>query len=477
MRIPELWMGDEASFDALLRSYLLFQEAPPPKLFTGDEDDEEGKSLVDRMAEGLSAISGRVGVININGPLVAEADFWAMLFGAVPYPVIDKALENFSANAEVDSILLNIGSNGGDAVGVDEVSQRIKFVGETKPVHSWSGSRALSAGYWLGSSAKSVNGTRMAEFGSIGVISTHTSVARMLKEKGVDVTVVRAGKYKALGHPYEKLSDDGLDLMKEKANKLYGFFIDHVADRRGLSAGSKDQWAEGRTFFGDEARSVGLIDSVVSLRDMIQRLNISSKPKEQSMPKQVYLSQEAAAAVASGVSLESVPHEEVEVEEPEASTESVSGEASPPVLEGHEVTAAQASAPQAETELVTFLRQELTSERAKTVALEQKLALAETALTNAKTAQDELLPVVIEATQRMMIGLNQTPMDMSDLPPSVVASQYAKVKAAFESTYRVGRQSLESQDTHREVPRMTVARQLGITEKKTSTIGSHPTWS
>lgn len=195
------------------------------------------------------------------------------------------------------------------------------------------------------------------------------------------------------------------------------------------------------------------------------------------MPKQVYLSQEAAAAVASGVSLESVPHEEVEVEEPEASTESVSGEASPSVLEGHEVIAAQASAPQAETELVTFLRQELTSERAKTVALEQKLALAETAMMNAKTAQDELLPVVIEATQRMMIGLNQTPMDMSDLPPSVVASQYAKVKAAFESTYRVGRQSLESQDTHREVPRMTVARQLGITEKKTSTIGSHPTWS
>lgn len=481
MRIPEFWLGDEASFQSLLQSYLMFQDRFPHEIALPKakvEEDEEGQSLLDLFTGSISAVDGDVGIININGPLVSDADFWALMMGAVPYPAIDRVLEKFSESDEIQSILLNIGTSGGDAVGVDETANKIRLVSRSKPVTAWSGSRALSAGYWLGSAADRLYGTRMAEFGSIGVVTTHTSVSRMLKERGVDVTVVRAGKYKALGHPAEKLSDEGLELLKEKSDKLYGFFVDHVASARGLKTSAKDSWAEGRTFFGDEALSIGLVDGVKSLRDVVQGLNDSRKPKELTMPKQVYLSQEAAAAVASGVSLEQVPHEEVEVDsEAEISAAASEPMAAETVATPAEQVAAVLEPAKSESELVSFLRSELAVERQQVSELKQKLAHIETSLASAQASEDQLLPIVIEATQRMMVGLNQTPMDMAELPASVVATQYSKVKAAFESRFRVGRQSLESKEVHSDVPKGVAARQLGITPKDKGTLGSHPAWA
>lgn len=193
------------------------------------------------------------------------------------------------------------------------------------------------------------------------------------------------------------------------------------------------------------------------------------------MPKQVYLSQEAAAAVASGASLEQVPHEEVEVEDAaESLVEGLDGVA--------EVSAKDESsnAPeglQEPTELVSFLREELASERAKLNEVSQKLAHTEALLAASKGAEDMLLPIVIEATQRMMVGLNQTPLDMDELPAGVVASQYTKVKTAFESRFKVGRQSLSADETKQVAKTDVTASKLGITRKEKGSVGSYPTWS
>lgn len=492
MRLPEFWMGDEASFEAFVRSHILFSRvlADPSslpskfKLFS-DGDDEDEMSLTDYLAKRMTAVDGSVGILNISGPLTSDADPFSLLFGAVPYPAVISALDRLASLEDVQSILLNVSSNGGDAVGLDEVSQKIRLVNAQKPVVSWSGSRTLSAGYWLSSSAREAYGSRMAEFGSIGVIATHTSMARMLKDEGLDVTVVRAGKYKALGHPAEKLSEEGFDLMKEKVGKLYGFFVDHVADRRGLSVGSKGSWAEGKTFFGEEAKSVGLIDDVLSLTDVISRLKTTYQPKEQSMPKHIVMSAQAAAAVASGASLEQVPHEEIEIAEQEGSQEPLqashdSGQAlaqdEPGEAQVEQLQAAVTSP--AETQMVEFLRAELASVRKENVRLSVELKEAEQRVEAAAGAEQLLRPIAIEATQRMMIGLNQTPMDMTSFSASVVAEQYSKVKSTFEKTFVTGRQSLlpeQAQSVGSPVS-PAVARQLGITPKERSTLGTHPTW-
>lgn len=473
MRIPEFWAGDEASLHSLLQTYMLLRNSavtPGPlaamlaKLRLEDDGEDEDVPIDELLADRISRVSGGVGVITLNGPMLSESNFWALLFGGVSYPAISVALDRFVANDEVSSVLLNVGTSGGDAVGIDEASQKIQQTDLVKPVYAWSGSRALSAGYWLGAAARKVYGSKMAEFGSVGVVSTHVSIARQLKEDGIDVTVVRAGEYKALGHPAEELSKKGLAELVKKTEQLNDFFLGHIAERRGLSINNKEQWAEGKTFFADEAYKIGLIDGVVSLKDVLSNLSDSHKLRERSMPKKIVMTEQAAAAVAAGVALEQVEHEEIEVaaEESDAASFTAAEELAPIIMTAHE-----------DTELVSFLKQELEVERNKCLAAERQVIELKAQLSAAQTAESLLLPIVIEASQRMQVGLNQTPMELADLPATVVATHYSNVKSAFERTFTVGRKSLDSEKASPEVSSDSIARGIGITPK-TSSVGSHP---
>jgi len=466
MRTPEIWLGDEASLESLLKSIELLSKAPPPmpsaKMFAEDEDTD----LLDMLADGMSQTNGSVGIVNVSGPLVAEASFWTLLFGGTPYPAVSRAVQRFSENEEVGSILLNLNTSGGDALGLDDLVQNIQVARTAKPVYSWSGGRALSAGYWLASATDRAYGSRMAEFGSIGVISTHVSRARQLKEDGIDVTLIRSGKYKAPAHPAEKLSDSARDIIQAKTDQLYGFFLEHVSKTRGLDLGHKDDWAEGRTMFADEAKSKGLVDEVISLNDLLTRLN--SKTQEQSkMPKQVVLTREAAAAVASGASLEQFPHtvEDPAQPEPEAVIEPEVEASSEPEVEA---TPEKKEEAHVDSELVTFLREELAGERKRAVDLEREAMTAKARADAAESSISQLKQIAVEATSRMMVGLGQTPIDMADLPPDTVASQYQKVKSAFEEKFRIGRTSLSAMEDPKHVdtvPATLAARKAGITKK------------
>lgn len=494
MRIPEIWMGDEASFEELLRTMVLVYRSPSPlfsdagwatKLLAkdngdGDGEDGESKTLTEFLAERITSLDGSVGVININGPMTPDVSLWSLFSGSIGYPVINKALETLSANEEVSSILLNLGTSGGDSVGVNDVSEGILKARSVKPVHAFSGSRALSAGYWIAASAEKIYGSKMAEFGSIGALTTHTSVARALKEDGIDVTVFRGGKDKALAHPTETLSARAKEVLQEKTDAVHGFFLDHVAESRGLSRKSFGAWGEGQVFFAEEAKSVGLVDEIVGLTDLLSKLNSKSDSSRKERPvmatqstKKVVLSEQAAAALASGASLDQLPHqmaEETEEEQlPEATT--TTAEATPPPAEDPIKPAVSATLESTESELVAFLKGELAAERTKSTELAQQVAGLTSKLEAASAAEESLKPLVIEATHKMMIGLNQTPIEMGALPSATVVSQYQSVKEAFSKTFRVGRQALSAEDSPAGLSPVSVARQFGITIKDSSASG------
>ena len=481
MRIPEIWMGDEASFEELLRAVMLVNRNPAPFMADGgwaskllaqsdNEDGEDGPiSLTDLLAGRITSVNGSVGVVNINGPMTSDVSFWSLFSGAVPYPVISRAVNLLAEDEGISHILLNLGTSGGDAVGVDSVSEEIVKAGKSKPVLAWSGSRALSAGYWLAASAKKVYGSKMAEFGSIGALTTHTSIARALKEDGIDVTVFRGGKDKALAHPAEQLSSRAKEILQDKTDTLHGFFLDHVASSRGLDRQAFSSWGEGQLFFADEAKTIGLIDEVVGLTDLLSELNSKSDSSRKERPvmstKKVVLSEQAAAALASGVSLDQLPHQTAE--------ESEEGQSLAP--EGTAATAQETQPPadpaSTESELVAFLKGELAAERAKTTELAQQVAGLTSKLEAASVAEESLKPLVIEATHKMMVGLNQTPIEMGALPSATVVAQYQAVKEAFSKTFRVGRQALSAEDSPAGLSPVSVARQFGITVKDASASG------
>ena len=173
----------------------------------------------------------------------------------------------------VKSILLDINSGGGSVTGVSDTAKLIRQVDGIKPVHAFSDGLCCSAAYWLGSSARSIKTTEMAESGSIGVIVTHMSFARMYQEMGVDATVMRAGEYKALGHSMEQLSDKAKAVIQGQLDQMYDMFAGYVADRRGMNLDVFNKTAgEGRVFIGAKAVDVGLIDGITTFDKVVSQL-------------------------------------------------------------------------------------------------------------------------------------------------------------------------------------------------------------
>lgn len=454
--------------------------------FIDDEDDYE--PFFDIMEQ-----HGDIGVINLTGELVAEDSWINSLFGMISYESIIHAVDYFLADESVTKIVLNIDTGGGEVGGLDTAGDVITEAAKKKQVYAHVNGAAFSAGYWLASSASSINSTAMSETGSIGVLIVHKSMKRALEQRGIDVTLIAAGEQKGLGHPAKELSTEDKAILQKKADTLYSFFLEKiVASRPALSLASKDLWAEGKTFFAAEALQVGLIDTIVSTTQFFQALkvdknsagannsNLATYSQEIIMPKSVILSQQDQAALAGGADIDTLAHQEVSDDEDAAAATALaegeegaaaaSASADDDAGAGDEdaaaaaATAAAASAADAEdatgaagllTQLgtLTTANANLTVENTRMAA---ELEVANTSLTG-------LTAVAIEATHKMQIALKSEPLDMTGLPPSTILAQYNRVKESFESTFKVGQQSASAADDQ---PDSTVTLpSLGIVRK------------
>jgi ClpP class serine protease len=166
-----------------------------------------------------------------------------------------------------------------------------------KPIAGFANEHAYSAGYSLISAVDPgrLSVARTGGVGSIGVVTAHVDYSEAMKNSGVKVTFIHAGKYKVEGNPYETLSDDAKERIQTRIDGLYDIFVSTVARNRGID--EKDVRAtEALTFSADEAVSKGLADSVGSLEDAIAAFaaDMSNRKDE----KMSYTKEQLDAAVA-----------------------------------------------------------------------------------------------------------------------------------------------------------------------------------
>lgn len=473
--LPELWAGDDDSYLTLFQAVNTAHENPAMFQAQAEKYTAQDSELEEMLVDSIYSEHGNVAVLDISGPLVAEDSFWNLIFGMTSYNTISMAMQRALDDANIQSIVMSLATGGGDVNGLEQVSKNIEVVKQEKPVYSFTGSAALSAGYWLASLGEKMYSTPMANVGSIGVISTFTSMSRALKERGIDVEIFRAGKYKALAHPAESLSDTAKEIIQAKTDRLYEYFLEHVSSNRPkLKVSTKEIWAEGRVFFASDAIELGMVDEIKSLNELVAELNANAEkpagtPRRKSTVdgedtmsvKKVILSPEGAAAVASGASLSDVPHEELTEEELKAKVEAgeivLEGEDANAVITDAEDPAADGEpdgtddgaddAPAASSDMVAFLKQELKEAQEEIVSLKAEKATTEAKMADMAAAEELLKPIAVEATQRMQIGLGMTPTSMDGLPAATVAEQYRSVKETFEQRISVGRKSLEGGDS------------------------------
>ncbi|MGY0779836.1 S49 family peptidase [Azospirillum argentinense] len=94
--------------------------------------------------------------------------------------------------------------------------------------------------------------------------------------------LVKAGKFKAEGNPYEPLTEEAQAAMQARVNDYYDMFVKAVARGRGVKpADVRNGFGEGRVVGAAEAVRLGMADRVATFEDTLARMR-NARPSGQS---------------------------------------------------------------------------------------------------------------------------------------------------------------------------------------------------
>lgn len=239
--------------------------------FTADE-------VQARIAEGKGTRAevrrqGKVAVLPVYGVISQRMNAFSAISGGTSTDLLGKQFQSLVNDPEVSAIVLDVDSPGGRVEGVEELALKIHAARGSKPIIAVANSLMASAAYWIGSAADEVVATPSASVGSIGVFTVHQSFARAAANDGWDFTVLRAGKYKAEGLPYEALSAEARAYVMSQLEDTYETFTAAVARGRGVGpAVVRERFGEGRVFIGRRAQEAGLVDRLATLDEVLDEL-------------------------------------------------------------------------------------------------------------------------------------------------------------------------------------------------------------
>lgn len=200
-----------------------------------------------------------VAVIPIHGTLINRfGGSWGFVTG---YQYIRRMMNLALEDDDVQLIVYDVDSPGGEAAGCFELAREIMMSRRVKPSLAVVDSTAASGGIALGVAPTAIYAIPSARVGSIGVYRMHVSYEGALKEAGIKVTFAAAGEHKVDGNPYQDLPDAVLNEWREQAGKTWDDFIALVAEARGLSEDDV-RATQARIYRADEALAKGLIDAV-----------------------------------------------------------------------------------------------------------------------------------------------------------------------------------------------------------------------
>lgn len=230
---------------------------------------------MDADKRGMYEIRDGVAILPINGPLFSSENIWTFFGMATSYDSIIASLQLAEEDPEVDSILLEINSPGGEVDGTSEVASIIKR--SSKDVFSYVRGAGASAAYWIGSSASKVFLADTAQVGSIGVYASTYDFKKALENAGI-----KKHEFISSQSPNKRLdlnTAEGKEAIQSKIDYLADIFIAAVASNRGVRTQTViDNFGKGDVVIGKDAVSRGMADEVVAtFEDVLNQIKKKEK--------------------------------------------------------------------------------------------------------------------------------------------------------------------------------------------------------
>ena len=256
-----------------------------------NDGDYPGARIMDKV--------GSVAQINITGVLTKEPSWILRYFGGgnTAYGEIISAINEAERDPEIEEVIFNIDSPGGQTSGLTDAMDAIAAM--TIPTRAEVSGLAASAAYGLASQAGSITAmNRGAMFGSIGVKGTYF----------VDENVVEVTSSNSPEKAPDVTTEEGKAVARKTLDQIETVFIDDIARGRGTTSDKvKSDFGRGGVFLAHDAKTHGMIDDV---KDRTQKPGApENKPQQEAKSMNLQELQAKhpevyAQAVAVGVSQE-----------------------------------------------------------------------------------------------------------------------------------------------------------------------------
>jgi ClpP class serine protease len=208
---------------------------------------------------------GSVAVIPVCGTLVQKTGSLRPYSGMTGYDGLRQAFMTAATDDDVEAIVLDIDSPGGEVSGMFDLADTIYAGRGVKPIISILNESAFSAAYALASAADpgQIYVPRTGGTGSVGIIMMHVDWSRAIDASGLKVEFIYYGSKKVDAHPEIKLSDGARADLQTDIDTMGDLFTETVARNRGLSTAAV-RGMEAGTYLGAKGVSAGLADAVMA---------------------------------------------------------------------------------------------------------------------------------------------------------------------------------------------------------------------
>lgn len=215
-------------------------------------------------------IEENIAILKIHGVLIescAYAPWWGEYSSC---DILINDLKKVEQNNNVDTLILDLNTPGGEVDGVANVGDFIFHLSQKIKTMAIVNSMAASGGYWLASACNKIGLiSDTASVGSVGVAVAHVDISKALEMQGLTITHITAGKWKRATAREMPLEEEGYRILQDQVDHIYTIFVNRLAKYKGVSEEEVLKYADGRMFIGDLAIQNGLADGIIDFKKII----------------------------------------------------------------------------------------------------------------------------------------------------------------------------------------------------------------
>jgi len=189
----------------------------------------------------------KIGIVTISGIITNSQE-------------IVEQLDAFGKDKAIKAVVLRIDSPGGGVAPSQEIYAAVKGLRKDKKVVASLGAIAASGGYMIACAADKIVANPGTITGSISAIMYFANAEDLLKKIGLKSSIIKSGKYKDIGSPIRKMTDDERKILQELVDDIYNQFLDVITKDRKTSTEEIKRIADGRVFSGRQAQKLKLVD-------------------------------------------------------------------------------------------------------------------------------------------------------------------------------------------------------------------------